>query len=147
MLHSSAASNVSTLILSDIRVVGVDMWSSRSPRSIPPSIYPITFLDPILAHLTIISILISLLRGKGFRHCCRHAAQSKGNSISRALPSLRLYFGKARQKGTSHRIYKTPWQGDPRVNIQDNKGMANAYQVRQVLKAIERLEGEKHAKE
>jgi len=57
------------------------------------------------------------------------------------------YFGKARQKGTSHRIYKTPWQGDPRVNIQDNKGMANAYQVRQVLKAIERLEGEKHAKE
>jgi hypothetical protein len=27
-----------------------------------------------------------------------------------------------------------------RVNIQDDKGMAKAYQVRQVLKAIERLE-------
>ena len=27
------------------------------------------------------------------------------------------YFGKARQVKSSHRIYKTPWQGDPRVNI------------------------------
>jgi hypothetical protein len=52
------------------------------------------------------------------------------------------YFGDARQSGTSHRIYKTPWQGDPRVNIQNDKGMAKAYQVRQVLKAIERLEHE-----
>jgi hypothetical protein len=50
------------------------------------------------------------------------------------------YFGKPRQEGTSHRVYKTPWQGDPRVNIQGRKGKATAYQVRQVLKAIERLE-------
>ncbi|MGE4403181.1 MAG: toxin HicA [Desulfobulbus sp.] len=49
------------------------------------------------------------------------------------------YFGEARQMGTSHRIYKTPWIGDPRVNIQDSKGMAKAYQVRQVLKAIDKL--------
>jgi hypothetical protein len=51
-----------------------------------------------------------------------------------------FYFGEARHKSSSHRIYKTPWQGDPRVNIQNDKGMAKAYQVRQVLKAIERLE-------
>jgi len=38
------------------------------------------------------------------------------------------------------RIYKTPWQGDPRVNIQNSKGKAKAYQVKQVLKAIEKLE-------
>jgi hypothetical protein len=50
------------------------------------------------------------------------------------------YFGNARQTGSSHRIYKTPWQGDPRVNIQNSKGKAKAYQVKQVLKAIERLE-------
>lgn len=50
------------------------------------------------------------------------------------------YFGESRQKGSSHRVYKTPWQGDPRVNIQYDKGKAKAYQVRQVLKAIERLE-------
>lgn len=50
------------------------------------------------------------------------------------------YFGKARQSGSSHRVYKTPWLGDPRVNIQNSKGMAKAYQVKQVLQAIERLE-------
>ena len=50
-----------------------------------------------------------------------------------------FHFGEARQKGSSHRIYKTPWPGDPRVNIQNAGGMAKAYQVRQVLKAIERL--------
>jgi len=52
------------------------------------------------------------------------------------------YFGPARQQGSSHRVYKTPWQGDPRVNIQNNKGKAKAYQVKQVLKAIERLNHE-----
>jgi hypothetical protein len=57
------------------------------------------------------------------------------------------YFGDARQIGSSHRIYKTPWVGDPRVNIQDDKGMAKAYQVRQVLKAIERLEAQENVEE
>lgn len=50
------------------------------------------------------------------------------------------YFGEPRQKGTSHRVYKTPWQGDPRVNIQNKKGMAKPYQVKQVLLAIAKLE-------
>jgi hypothetical protein len=52
------------------------------------------------------------------------------------------YFGAARQRGTSHRLYRMPWQGDPRVNIQNDKGLAKAYQVRQVLKAIARLQHE-----
>lgn len=52
------------------------------------------------------------------------------------------YFGKPRQQGCSHRVYKTPWQGDPRVNIQNRKGKAAAYQVRQVLEAVERLKSE-----
>ncbi len=51
-----------------------------------------------------------------------------------------LYFGSARQTSSSHRIYKTPWQGDPRINIQNHKGKAKAYQVKQVLMAIEKLE-------
>ena len=50
------------------------------------------------------------------------------------------YFGQPRQKGTSHRVYRTPWPDDPRVNIQNDKGKAKAYQVRQVIKAIEKLE-------
>lgn len=53
------------------------------------------------------------------------------------------FFGSPRQKGTSHRIYRMPWQGDPRVDIQNDKGKAKAYQVRQVLAAIERLERER----
>lgn len=51
------------------------------------------------------------------------------------------YFGKPRQSGTSHAIFKTPWVGDPRINIQNDKGKAKAYQVRQVLLAIDKLEG------
>ena len=51
-----------------------------------------------------------------------------------------FYFGEARQRGTSHRTYKIPWKGDPRINIQNHKGKAKAYQVKQVLLAIERLE-------
>lgn len=37
-------------------------------------------------------------------------------------------------------MYRTPWQGDPRVNIQNRHGEAKPYQVRQVLAAIARLE-------
>ncbi len=54
-----------------------------------------------------------------------------------------FYFGSPRQVGTSHRIYRMPWQGDPRVNIQTDKGKAKAYQVRQVVAAIERLNRER----
>jgi len=39
------------------------------------------------------------------------------------------YFGEPRQQGTIHCVYKTPWQGDP--------------QVKQVLAAIEKIEGMK----
>ncbi len=51
-----------------------------------------------------------------------------------------FYFGEARQGSSSHCVYKTPWQGDPRVNIQNYKGKAKAYQVKQVLRAIEKIE-------
>ena len=51
------------------------------------------------------------------------------------------YFGKPRQDDSSHAIFKTPWPGDPRVNIQNAKGKAKPYQVKQVLQAINKLEG------
>jgi hypothetical protein len=50
-----------------------------------------------------------------------------------------VYFGKPRHHSGSHSVFKTPWQGDPRVNIQNDKGKAKAYQVKQVLSAIERV--------
>lgn len=49
------------------------------------------------------------------------------------------YFGKPRNSGSSHYIFKTPWPGDPRINIQNDKGKAKPYQVRQVLAAIAKL--------
>ncbi|MBL4803991.1 MAG: toxin HicA [Alphaproteobacteria bacterium] len=48
------------------------------------------------------------------------------------------YFGEPRISG-SHHIYKTPWKGDPRINIQKSGNKAKAYQVKQVLKAIDKL--------
>ena len=50
-----------------------------------------------------------------------------------------FYLGEPRRHG-SLLVYRTPWQGEPRINIQTRRGMAKPYQVRQVLKAIEKLE-------
>ena len=69
--------------------------------------------------------------------------QSPGNIRFRDLSKVcDHFFGTPRQSGTSHRVYKMPWQGDPRINIQNAKGMAKAYQVKQVLLAVSRLEEE-----
>ncbi|MEO1800070.1 MAG: toxin HicA [Cyanobacteria bacterium J06629_2] len=71
-------------------------------------------------------------------------AQMRGNPKNVRFNDLvkvcNHYFGSPRQQGTSHCVYKTPWVGDPRVNIQDKKGKAKPYQVRQVLSAIAKLE-------
>jgi len=53
------------------------------------------------------------------------------------------FFGEPRHHSSSHMIFKTPWPGDPRVNIQDANGKAKPYQVKQVLKAIDKLEGKR----
>ncbi|WP_375493477.1 toxin HicA [uncultured Nostoc sp.] len=50
------------------------------------------------------------------------------------------YFGEPRQQGTSHCVYKMPWSGDSRLNIQEKNGKAKDYQVKQVIDAIEKLE-------
>lgn len=52
------------------------------------------------------------------------------------------YFGESRWATAHYRIYQIPWGDDLRVSIQNRKGKARAYQVRQVLKAIERLASE-----
>jgi hypothetical protein len=55
------------------------------------------------------------------------------------------YFGKPRISG-SHHIFKMPWKGDPRINIQKDGNMAKEYQVRAVINAINRVEEEKNGK-
>lgn len=54
------------------------------------------------------------------------------------------FFGNPRQSGSSHAVFRTPWAGDPRINIQSDKGKAKVYQVKQVLLAIEKLKGIRH---
>ncbi|MBA4505045.1 toxin HicA [Corynebacterium sanguinis] len=49
------------------------------------------------------------------------------------------YFESRNSKKTSHKTYKTPWPGNPRVNIQNDHGKAKPYQVNQVLQAIDKL--------
>jgi hypothetical protein len=51
------------------------------------------------------------------------------------------YFGEPRIRG-SHFIFKTPWKGDPRINLQKSGKMAKPYQLRDVKKAIEKLEAQ-----
>jgi hypothetical protein len=51
----------------------------------------------------------------------------------------RRYFGEPRISG-SHHIFKTPWKGDPRINLQKDGKMAKPYQVRDFQKAIRKLE-------
>jgi len=60
----------------------------------------------------------------------------------------REYFGCERVRG-SHHIFKTPWTGDPRINLQRDGQKAKAYQVDQVVAALERLsaKGEPHGAE
>lgn len=56
------------------------------------------------------------------------------------------YFGEPRNSGGSHFIFKTPWKGDPRINIQKDGKMAKIYQVKDVLSAIRKLEDMKNEK-
>lgn len=67
------------------------------------------------------------------------AGNPKGVRFDDLCKVCNSYFGKPRQKG-SHHIYKTPWRGDPRINIQNDDGEGKPYQVRQVLRAIEKME-------
>ena len=65
-----------------------------------------------------------------------------GEKQIRFLQLLKIcenFFGQYRTNG-SHHIFKTPWQGDPRINLQKLKGnFAKPYQVRQVLRALNKL--------
>ncbi|MCL2882630.1 MAG: toxin HicA [Coriobacteriia bacterium] len=48
------------------------------------------------------------------------------------------HFGEPRIRG-SHHIFKMPWVGDPRLNLQKDGKMAKPYQVKAVRRALEKL--------
>jgi hypothetical protein len=74
---------------------------------------------------------------------CREPANVRFSDLRKVCQEC---FGNPRQDGTSHAVFKTPWAGDPRINIQDDKGKAKPYQVRQALLAIQKLEDMRNAK-
>jgi len=64
-----------------------------------------------------------------------------GVSFANALRVAGHFFGEPRSSG-SHHVFRTQWPGNPRVNQQKAEGnKAKAYQIRQLLQAIEKLEG------
>ncbi len=56
------------------------------------------------------------------------------------------FFGVPRVNGTSHHVFKVPWQGEPWVNLQADGKMAKPYQAKQVIKALKKLEEVKNEK-
>ena len=55
------------------------------------------------------------------------------------LAICRYFFGEPRIRG-SHHIFKMPWPGDPRINLQEDGSQAKPYQVQQVVRALKKLQ-------
>ena len=63
-----------------------------------------------------------------------------GVRFADACKVVSAFFGKPRQRGSSHCVWKMPWAGDPRVNLQRGVGgRAKPYQIRQAVQAIDKL--------
>lgn len=50
------------------------------------------------------------------------------------------FFGEPRNSGSSHFVFKVPWQGQPWVNLQRDGKNSKPYQVRQVKEALVKLQ-------
>ena len=71
----------------------------------------------------------------------KRLSNPKGVRFRELLAICDRHFGQPRITG-SHHIFKMPWRGDPRINLQTAGKMAKPYQVRDVVKALARLEGD-----
>ncbi|WP_375696057.1 MULTISPECIES: toxin HicA [unclassified Bartonella] len=88
-------------------------------------------------------ILLLVMSNKVEKIISLMKASPKNIKFSDLLAVCVYFFGEPRNNGTSHFVFKTPWLGDPRVNIQKDSGnKAKAYQVKQVLQAIKRMKHE-----
>jgi hypothetical protein len=94
-------------------------------RRLDSAVYGV-IIDTIVARVeSILDAMRSNPKGVRFADACKVATH---------------FFGETRHKGTSHWVWKMPWPGDPRVNLQRSKdGNAKSYQVRQLVDAIDRL--------
>ena len=61
----------------------------------------------------------------------REPENEKNVRFSRLMTIAENFFGKPRNRGSSHYPFKVPWNGEPRINLQKGKsGKAKPYQVK-----------------
>jgi predicted RNA binding protein YcfA (HicA-like mRNA interferase family) len=68
----------------------------------------------------------------------RRLKNSRNVRFNELLQICEHFFGEPRVRG-SHYIFKTPWEGNPRINIQKDGKMAKPYQIKAVIKALRKL--------
>lgn len=105
------------------------MTKSQKRHTFFPLWFDQNFFDTIINTMTSVEKIIKKMKQnpKGVRF----------TDLKKVCDTL---FGEPRSQGTSHHVYKTPWEGKPYVNIQDKNGKAKPYQVKQVLEAIAKNE-------
>jgi hypothetical protein len=67
------------------------------------------------------------------------ALEASGAVRFRSLLRLCTHFFDAPRIRGSHYIFKMPWAGDPRINLQEDGNQAKPYQVQQVIRALKKL--------
>lgn len=67
------------------------------------------------------------------------ALKSGTNIKFKDLFKICEYFFEGPRITGSHHIFKMPWQGHPRINIQKDGNKAKVYQVKQVKEALLKL--------
>ena len=74
-----------------------------------------------------------------FVHVEKNFLQNNENvRFADLLKICKEHFGEPRICG-SHHIFKMPWAGNPRINLQKDGKDAKAYQVKQVREALAKL--------
>jgi hypothetical protein len=102
---------------------GGSIWSA------PHLVTFILTISLLISHGVTVKSMEKLLEGM--------RASPQSVKFSDAVKVATHYFGEHRTSG-SHYVFRMPWPGDPRVNLQNCGGKAKAYQVRQLLAAVER---------
>jgi hypothetical protein len=83
------------------------------------------------------SIIIDIIPMTKLTNCSFECRRIWGSPVRRPGSGVQAFTLANPAIGVEYQVYGTPWQGDPRVNIQNKKGKARPIRFRQVLRAIE----------
>jgi len=84
-------------------------------------------------------IIFDIIGAMGMAEDLKQLESSKNVSFKDLIQIAMRYFGKPRIN-RSHHIFRTPWKGQPWVNLQKDGRMAKPYQVKQMQRALEKLQ-------